>query len=129
MAYFSDNKSKFVSLRRILPILSFILLITVQVSSQASDKHLGGHDPVSRIVNTYPNPATTYITFEIRDGYQRGLTLRVFSGLLGKKMSEVSNMPSKLTINLNDYTRGMYIYQLVDASGKIVESGKFQVSK
>ena len=35
----------------------------------------------------------------------------------------------KFTLNLNDYTRGIYIYHLVDATGKIIESGKFQVSR
>jgi hypothetical protein len=42
---------------------------------------------------------------------------------------ESKNMSSKTTINLNDYNRGMYIYQLKDASGRMIESGKFQVSK
>lgn len=115
-------------MRRILPILSFILLITFQVSAQ-SGKGIGNNDPSGKIVNTYPNPASAYITFEIKDSYQKGLTLRIFNGLLGKKMTETNNMPAKLTLNLNDYNRGMYIYQLVDASGRIIESGKFQVSR
>jgi hypothetical protein len=102
--------------------------MTAQVSSQSA-RSVGDNDPNARIINIYPNPATTYITFEIKENYQRGFTLRVFNGLLGKKMSEVNNMPAKHTINLNDYNRGMYIYQLIDASGKIIESGKFQVSR
>jgi len=36
----------------------------------------------------------------------------------------------KLTVDLSDYNRGLYIYHLVETStGKIVESGKFQVSR
>ena len=37
-------------------------------------------------------------------------------------------MPSKITINLSDFNRGVYIYHVVDPNGKILESGKFQVS-
>jgi hypothetical protein len=45
-------------------------------------------------------------------------------------MTELRINESKLNINLDDnYMRGLYIYQLVDLSGKIVESGKFQVNK
>jgi hypothetical protein len=36
----------------------------------------------------------------------------------------------RLTISLDDsYLRGLYIYQLRDQTGRIVDSGKFQVSK
>ncbi|MBE2229849.1 MAG: T9SS type A sorting domain-containing protein [Chitinophagaceae bacterium] len=82
-----------------------------------------------RIVKLYPNPATTYITFDLQDNYRRGLTLQVYNGVLGKKMYETQNLPQKFNLNLNDYTRGMYIYHLLDNSGKIIESGKFQVSR
>lgn len=126
-AYFSGNKSNFVSLRRVLTILSFILLIT-SVSAGQTGRSATGSEIADRIVKTYPNPATTYINFELQNTSQKGLTIRVFNGVLGKKMYEANNVPSKFTINLNDYTRGIYIYQLIDATGKIIESGKFQVS-
>ena len=57
------------------------------------------------------------------------MAIQVYNGLLGKKMYETQNLPEKLTIDLNDFNRGMYIYHLVDATGKIIESGKFQVSR
>jgi hypothetical protein len=45
-------------------------------------------------------------------------------------MTELKITDQKLTITFDDnYLRGLYIYQLRDASGRIVESGKFQVSK
>jgi hypothetical protein len=113
-------------LKRILSILSFILLIAIQ--SQGQSRVAVSGDPGDRIVKTYPNPAQSYITFDLQNNYKSGFTLRVFNGLLGKKMFESQNMPAKVTLNLNDFTRGIYIYQLIDASGKIAESGKFQVS-
>ena len=35
----------------------------------------------------------------------------------------------KITVPLTDFYRGVYIFQLRDAKGNIVESGKFQVVK
>jgi len=32
-------------------------------------------------------------------------------------------------VNLTDFTRGIYIFQLKDQNGKVIESGKFQVNK
>jgi hypothetical protein len=32
-------------------------------------------------------------------------------------------------VDLADFNRGVYIYHLRDLSGKIIESGKFQVSR
>jgi len=44
-------------------------------------------------------------------------------------MIEQSNITDKTTIDLSNFTRGVYVYQLFDRSGKLVETGKFQVSK
>jgi hypothetical protein len=76
----------------------------------------------------YPNPATTYITFDLGQGYDKGYSIQVYS-FLGKKMTERQNIPQKVTLDLNEYNRGLYMYHLVDASGKVLESGKFQVTK
>lgn len=128
MAYFSNNKSKFVSLRRILPILSFILLIAIQSQGQSS-RSIPVSETQDRIVKLYPNPATTYITFDLQKNYRPGLTIIVYNGVLGKKVFESVNAPSKVNIDLSDFNRGVYIYHVQDAAGRIIESGKFQVSR
>ena len=128
MAYFSNNKSKFVSLRRILSILSFILLIAIQSKGQSSGTTPSA-DAQDRIVKLYPNPATDYVTFDLQKNYQQGLTINVYNGVLGKKVFETANAPARVTLNLNNFNRGVYIYHLIDANGKILESGKFQVSR
>jgi hypothetical protein len=115
-------------LRRILPILSFILLIAIQSQAQSAREVTPVTTQNDRIVKTYPNPATTYITFDLQAGYQRGLSLQVYS-FLGKKMHETQNLPQKLTIDLTEFNRGLYMYHLTDPSGKVIESGKFQVTK
>lgn len=110
----------------LITVLSFFALAGLQ--AQAGRSLPGGEG--DRIVKLYPNPATSYITFDLQQQYRKGLTIQIYNGVLGKKMNETQNVPEKFTMNLNDFTRGMYIYHLVDAvSGKIIESGKFQVSR
>ena len=89
-----------------------------------------GRNPIpgNTVLSTYPNPATSYITFDVQKGFQKGLSITVFN-FLGKKMTERMNVTEKTTVNLNDYARGVYIYHLVDQSGKVIGTGKFQVSR
>jgi len=113
-------------LKRILPILSFILLTAIVTSAQVSRGPLPEAGAMS--LKLYPNPATSYITFDVQKGYQKGLTITVFN-FLGKKMTETPNVNEKTTLQLNDYTRGVYIYHLIDPTGKVIDTGKFQVSR
>jgi hypothetical protein len=48
---------------------------------------------------------------------------------MGKKVHEVKNVAANNPINLDDFYRGIYIFQLRDKNGLIIESGKFQVVK
>lgn len=120
------NKSKFDSLRQILPILLITIFATLNANGQDSRNPVP--DVMGKVVKLYPNPATTYITFDLQKNYQKGLTIVVYN-FLGKKMYESQNVPEKTTITLTDYTRGVYVYHLTDQSGKVMESGKFQVSR
>ena len=119
------NKSNFGTLKRIIPILSFILLTAI--SSQAQSPRSTPTDAVEK-VKLYPNPATTYITFDIQKNFQKGMSIQVFH-FLGRKMYETQNIGEKTTLNLGEYSRGVYIYHVRDQNGKLVDSGKFQVSK
>jgi len=80
------------------------------------------------IVKFYPNPATAYITFDLQKGFEKGLSIQIYN-FLGKKMFETQNVNERTTIDLAEYNRGVYIYHIRTQNGKIVESGKFQVSK
>jgi hypothetical protein len=80
-------------------------------------------------VRFYPNPATSVITFDFQKEYERGYSIQIFNAILGRKMYELSNMPERMSVDLSNYSRGIYIYQLRDKSGRMVESGKFQVAK
>lgn len=115
----------FVSLNRLLLILSIILLTAIQ--SQGQSRTLPP-DAADRVVKFYPNPATSFVTFDLQKSNEKGYDIQVYN-FLGKVVYEQKNIAPRTTINLNEFNRGMYIYQLRERDGKIVESGKFQVSK
>ena len=120
------NKSKFVSLKRILPILSIILLTAIH--SQAQPPRNVPATDAGEKVKLYPNPATSYITFDIQKNYQKGMSIQVYH-FLGRKMYETQNILEKTTLILGDYSGVVYIYHVRDQNGRLVDSGKFQVSK
>jgi hypothetical protein len=82
----------------------------------------------AKVLKMFPNPAVDFINFEFIRPVQKDLTLQVFN-FIGKKVLEVSVVSQKISVPLNDLYRGVYIFQLRDKSGRIVESGKFQVNK
>ena len=112
-------------MKKILLISSIILLTATYVQGQSRSPLSDGS---GAIVRFYPNPATTIITFDFQRSLDKGHTIQLFN-FLGKKVYEAANLNQRTTINLSDYIRGVYIYQLFDKTGKLVESGKFQVSK
>ena len=114
-------------MKRILLILSIFLVTTVGSQAQTKPIALTGGQP--SLLRFYPNPATSVINFEIQKDYEPGYSIQIFNAILGRKMYELASMPERMSINLSDYSRGIYIYQLRDKSGRMVESGKFQVAK
>lgn len=114
-------------MKKLLLIGSIILFTTVQSQAQTRETP-GDRNSAAVILKTYPNPASSVITFDFLKSYEKGYSLQVYN-FLGRKMYEASNVNDRTTIELSSYTRGVYIYQLRDKTGKIVESGKFQVSK
>jgi hypothetical protein len=48
---------------------------------------------------------------------------------LGKKITEKQSVNEKTLLSLTDFTRGTYIYHLIDQTGRVVDTGKFQVTK
>ncbi len=84
--------------------------------------------PAVKFIKYYPNPAVSVINFEFQKDYDRSLSFQIYN-FIGKKILDLKSLPPKINIPLTDYYRGVYIYQLRDKSGKIIESGKFQVVK
>lgn len=80
------------------------------------------------VVKCYPNPAVSYVNFEFPPQIDKTYTLFIYS-FVGRKMAELPVNGRKLMVTLNDYYRGIYVFQLRDRTGKIVETGKFQVEQ
>ena len=113
-------------MKRILLILSVILFTSGVLLAQSQSNTATGIP--ERIIKFYPNPAASFINFDFQKNYDKGYSIQVYN-FLGKEVSEIKNVSPKTTLNISDYNRGIYIYQLKDISGKIVESGKFQVAR
>ena len=115
-------------MKKLLLIASYFLSTTIFSEAQnptTASSDIGSQAPILKF---YPNPATTVITFDFQKSYDKGYSLQIYN-FLGRKMIEQVNIADQTTINLTDFTRGVYVYQLRDKTGKLVESGKFQVSK
>ena len=107
----------------------FILLLTLTTGSfaqQLSDE-ANTIEVSIKIVRFFPNPASSVINFEF-NGIDKSNSLQIYN-FLGKKMSDEQITNNRLTYNLDNYYRGLYIFQVRDRGGNIVESGKFQVIK
>lgn len=115
-------------MKKLLLIVSLILLTTV-TNSQATRSGFSNSVAQIGILRFYPNPATTTITFDFQHSYDKGYSLQIYNAVLGRKMLEQTNIPDKFSVDLANFTRGVYVYQLIDKTGKLVETGKFQVSK
>ncbi len=115
-------------LKKLILILSIVLLSSAQSEAQNKFVPSAGAGVQTTILKFYPNPATTAISFNFQKAYEKGYSLQVYN-FLGRKMIEQTNVADQTSINLTDFTRGVYIYKLFDKNGKLVETGKFQVSK
>ncbi|RAJ83062.1 putative secreted protein (Por secretion system target) [Chitinophaga dinghuensis] len=100
------------------------------VGKAQNDKSQPNSDGGSKIVRLYPNPATSIINFEIQQLHnnEKSYDLIVYN-FLGKKIDQLKAVGTRTSVNLDNYYSGLYIYQLRDQRGNLVESGKFNVVK
>lgn len=113
---------------KLISVISLLLLLQFSaVAQQQPTTSL--QESNERMVKLFPNPAISYINFDLRNNFKPGLTLHIYSGILGKKVFATTLSQERFLLNLNEFARGIYIYHLTDATGKIIESGKFQVTK
>ncbi|MBM3414404.1 MAG: T9SS type A sorting domain-containing protein [Bacteroidetes bacterium] len=110
-----------------MKLLLSIGLLVLSLSLKAQQNPIVG--TTEKLVKLYPNPAVSYVVFELKNAGRKDLSLQVYNGILGKKMIDTKLNLERITFSLNEFTRGIYVYHLVESSGKIIESGKFQVTK
>ncbi|QES89053.1 T9SS type A sorting domain-containing protein [Rhizosphaericola mali] len=91
-------------------------------------KNLENIDVKKFVSKLYPNPASNYVIIEFDRTLPTNTHLLVYS-FTGSKMADIMISNLKVDLNLSNYYRGLYLYQLIATTGKILESGKFQVIK
>jgi len=106
-------------------LLSIILMTSIQAKSQVRGPM---PDQDHKVIKFYPNPAVSYITFEVIKDPNKTLSLQIYS-FLGKMVKDVRDVTDKTTIQLSDLTRGLYTFQLKDETGRVTDSGIFQLNK
>lgn len=111
--------------------ISFIIIIIIGINFTSFAQNKTFNDEVgiqAKFIKSYPNPASSVVNFEFQKEYNRLYSLQILNSI-GKKMFEAKNIPSLLSINLKEekFYRGIYIYQLIDKNGVVVESGKILV--
>ncbi len=121
-----NNINTFVLLKRIFYIL--LLIAGLNFSSDAQIKSTFMATDAVKTVKFYPNPAISFINFEFEKTYDKSYSLLIYN-FIGKKVIDLKLSEQKINIPLTDFYRGVYIFQLRDKQGSIVESGKFQVTK
>ncbi|MDE3247563.1 MAG: T9SS type A sorting domain-containing protein [Bacteroidota bacterium] len=109
---------------RVFYIISIILLTSTQLKSQTNRP---AQDPVARVTRFYPNPAVSQITFDIDQLPNQVYSFQVYN-FVGKKVLDLPSVNQHTVVNVSDFYRGVYIFQLRDRTGKTIDSGKFQVA-
>jgi hypothetical protein len=79
------------------------------------------------LVRFFPNPAINFINFEFREMPPSGSSLQIYS-FLGRQVAIAPVNARRITVNVSELFRGLYVFQIITPSGKIFETNKFQVS-
>lgn len=113
----------------LLVFASVCTVFTADAQSKFTQNHYQSpSSPKEKILKVFPIPATTQITFQLQDNNEGAYEIIVYN-FLGKKVDELKSIQSSKTLSLDDYYSGIYIYQLRDKKGNLIESGKFNVVK
>ena len=111
---------------------NFTLIILLVIFSSVKGYAQTGTDRLPqasvKMVRFFPNPATSFINFEFNKSTGDTYTFQVFN-FLGSKVVDLPQVNNRIRVDLTNYTRGFYIFQLKNRNGKVIESGKFQVEK
>lgn len=110
----------------ILKQLITILLFTAGFSLAVQAQGRPDRDAAARLVRFYPNPASEVVYFELPGGAEKNYTIQLYN-FMGKKVRETNAAEGRNQVLLDGFYRGVYIYQLRDKSGRVVDSGRFQV--
>lgn len=107
----------------------FTILFLLLVAGWTFAQKTWAQSNENKIVKFYPNPAvTTYITFDIQKPIEEGYVIQIYN-FIGRRVLTIPIFSQKITVSIDNFFRGVYIFQLRDKNGNIIESNKFQVNK
>jgi|SRR6185312_3081837 len=92
---------------------------------------LGIDDNINAVkanVDVYPNPASTQVNFKVSGSGINAYGIEVYD-ITGKKISTNAVKDNMASINTSTYASGLYIYQVYDKSGALMNVGKFSIDK
>ena len=104
-----------------------LLSLSVLSFSQKGSPQVGNSSEVKNI-RFFPNPASTTINFEFKAQVEKGTILQVFN-FLGRQVLTIPVSGSRVSVNVTDLIKGVYIFQVKTSNGRILETNKFQVSR
>ena len=100
-------------MRRILSILSFILLIAIQSQGQSS-RTVTPPDATDRIIKLYPNPATDLVTVTANHEISKA---EIFDELGRKVLSVTVHNNKQIQLNTKQLSKALYVIRLTGANG------------
>ena len=115
-------------LLKYLFIISIIAAGLIFTSFAQNKSSVTAADQNAKIINYYPNPATSSINFELVRGYGKTFSIQLYN-FMGKKVLDINKISPLTNLSLSSLYRGVYIFFLTDKNGIVVDSGKFQVIK
>ncbi|HIA06373.1 MAG TPA: T9SS type A sorting domain-containing protein [Flavobacteriales bacterium] len=95
---------------------------TVPVDTSVGIVYAASYD----YINLYPNPVTNelFVSTELEQN-----AWFVAYNIVGKKVINVAIDNKFDTINTSDLANGMYVFQLIDEEGRVIQLGKFTVER
>ncbi|HVB03137.1 MAG TPA: T9SS type A sorting domain-containing protein [Chitinophagaceae bacterium] len=114
-------------LRKFTGLSLFFIFISLLSFSQQINEGGNPFAPPDKIVKVFPNPASYTINIAVQNNNDKQYDFIVYN-FMGKQFDDIK-VSGRTTLNLDKYYSGIYIYQLRDLQGNILESGKFNVIK
>lgn len=117
----------FTILKKYLYIFLIFIALQQTASAQISLDQFGA-TAEQKYINTYPNPASDVVNFKFQKGNSRSYSIQILNSI-GKRMYQAKSLPPFFSIDLKQlrFYRGIYIYQLIDRNGIVIESSKILV--
>ncbi|MBX7205355.1 MAG: T9SS type A sorting domain-containing protein [Bacteroidia bacterium] len=87
--------------------------------------YVGIDGALANTTKVYPNPVKDVLNIDVN--YDLPKVLNIFD-IAGRKVEEVLFDEKNTTVNVSNYTRGFYFYEIKTSEGEVIKSGKILVN-